>query len=379
MTKRNKVGLIVHPKGVEQITDYIGRQRAMQNLGEKKFNEKLIAQLMRWCPAVKMIDFSMTSHADRQNTIDGFCMNAAFLPEMIFTNYPLVLEKIEDALRASEKAGACVASLGAFTSIADGRQGENVSKVVTSMAVTNGSTYTSAMVIETIRKMCVTLGIDIGRANLAVIGATGSIGRTVSRYFMGKTGKLTLTGRKKEKLDRYLGQYQDIYDNLVLAVDNNLAVADADLVVSVTNSIESIFKADAFKSGAVICDVGFPKNIAAACSHRDDILVLSGGLAKLPDHIENLDVMGLPTTNICYGCLSEGILLGLEGRPDLCTVGLDDIPLENVDLLIEKGYEHGFDIAPFHNDYKYYSDEDYDRIKNILEMPERESVQGGVC
>ena len=372
MKKKNTAALIVHTKGLDALHRYFAKYR--ENYMTKKMKDDTLRKLFCWSPPAVMSDFTITSHSEAAGSIDGFCIVATFLPEMLLNRHEEVISKIEAALIESEKRGAAVASLAAFTSIADGRQGELVSRVAKSMAVTNGSTFTSAMAIEGIRKMCRILDINIGAANMAIIGATGSIGRTCSRYFMGKTARLTLTGRKFEKLEKLFGGYLEQYSNLFLTDDNNGAVADADLVISVTSSIQSIFKSEAFKSGAVICDVGFPKNIAQACNDRDDIIVYSGGLARIPGDIEHLDVMGLPANNICYGCMSEGILLALTERLDLCTVGLDDIPLRNVDILTDMGYEHGFDVAPYFNDYKYYCAEDFDRVKRA-----REALASSAC
>jgi predicted amino acid dehydrogenase len=170
-----------------------------------------------------------------------------------------------------------------------------------------------------------------------------------------------------EKLSRIFCGYQEKHDHVYLSTDNQQAVADADLVISVTSTINSIFDAEDFKAGTIVCDVGFPKNIAATCNTRKDIIVFSGGLAEIPGEIQDLDVMGLPANHICYGCMCEGILLSLENRFDLCTLGMADIPLDNVDLLIEKGYEHGFDVAPFFNDFTHYTENDFERIRVIRE------------
>ena len=46
-----------------------------------------------------------------------------------------------------------------------------------------------------------------------------------------------------------------------------------------------ILKTEWFKSGGIICDVGYPKNISYAPVTRQDILIFSGGLTKSPTPI----------------------------------------------------------------------------------------------
>lgn len=362
---KTKVALVAHPKSLDQVHHFVSLHREGYN--NRRMSDELLRKMVDWCPACKLVDFEMSSSYDSDKTIDGFFMAASFFPELLLFDREKVIRKIEEALIASENLGAEIATLGAFTSIADGQQGGLVSKVAKSMAVTNGTTLTSVMTIEGILEAAEKLGANLRESNLAIIGATGSIGRTCSRHFIGKTKKLTLTGRKIEKLDRFFSEYQDEYNNIVLTTDNDGAVADADFVICVTSSIKSIFESSAFKSGAVVSDVGFPKNIANACTDRPDLIVYAGGLARLPSEIKGAHVWGLPSDRVIYGCLTEAIVIGMEGAYDLCRVGMDDIPLENLSRLRDLAFMHGIRVPAFFNDNKVYTREDFDFVKRACE------------
>lgn len=365
MAKRTKVALVAHPKSIDQVHHFVSLHR--KGYDRRRMSDDLLRKMVDWCPACKLVDFEMSSSHNSDITIDGLFMAASFFPELLLFDREKVIRKIEDAIITSEELGAEVATLGAFTSIADGQQGAIVSKVAKSMAVTNGTTLTTVMTIEGILKAAKMLGADLKESNVAIVGATGSIGRTCSRYFIGKTRKLTLTGRKMEKLEKFFSESQDDYSNIVLTTDNNAAVADADFVICVTSSIKSIFESSAFKTGAVVSDVGFPKNIANACTDRSDLIVYAGGLARLPGEIEGASVWGLPSDSVIYGCLTEGIVIGMERAYELCMVGMEDIPMENVTRLRDLAFMHGVKVPHFSNDVKVYTEEDFDFVKRARE------------
>ncbi|MCP4136871.1 MAG: hypothetical protein GY754_38225 [bacterium] len=355
----NKFALIGHPKDTGMLHNYMAAHK--QNYSKRKMKDSLLRKLFEWTPSFKAFDIEL-------GKTEGAFFAATFLPEMLLQSRHTVVAKIEEALRLSEKEGATVAALGALTSVADGAQGEKVSKAVGSMSVTNGTTYTSALVIEGIKKIRRLVNIDLKDSKLAIVGATGSIGRTCSRYFFGKTKQLTLTGRNKEKLMTFFGDWSNNNNQeLHLTTDNKKAVADADFVISVTSSITPIFESGDFKSGAVVCDVGFPKNISYSCTDRRDIIVYSGGLAQIPGEIKNATIWGLPSDSIIYGCFSEAMVIAGEGCFEYCTVGHSDIPLKNIEFINNTAHRHGFRVAPFFNNSKYYMEEDFDFIQRVRE------------
>lgn len=360
-----KAALIAHPNTIGQVHHFVGVNK--EGYSNKPMKDEFLRKMIDWCPPCKLSDFEISSATDTSVSVDGFFMAANFFTEQILLERDKVLKKIKDALIASEKMGADVAVLGAFSSIADGKQGAVVSEVVKSMAVTNGTTMTSVLTIEGIEEIADKLGIELSESNLAIVGATGSIGGTCARYFVGKTRKLTLTGRNSVQLKEMFGSYVESHENIILTRDNNEAVKDADLVICATSTLTSIFDADAFKPGAAVCDVGFPKNIAAACADRTDIVVFSGGLAKIPGEIKDAVVWGVPADDILYGCLAEGLIIGMTKNFHLCRVGLEEIPLENLATLREIAFEHGFGLPPFFNDNKHYQEEDFHLVRQARE------------
>jgi len=80
---------------------------------------------------------------------------------------------------------------------------------------------------------------------------------------------------------------------------------------------------------------------------RADVTVVDGGLIALPDPELAFgpgNLQGLPP-GIALGCLSETILLALEGTKVDRGVG-DEVPLAQADFALALCRRHGFEVAP---------------------------------
>ena len=55
---------------------------------------------------------------------------------------------------------------------------------------------------------------------------------------------------------------------------------------------------------------------------RPDVLVIESGEIELPTKVKGMKSIGLPP-NVIYACLAETIVLALEGRFEVFTVGRD--------------------------------------------------------
>ena len=80
-------------------------------------------------------------------------------------------------------------------------------------------------------------------------------------------------------------------------------------------------------------------------SLRPDVLVINGGIARLPfgeDH--GIPGFPLPGGQV-YGCMGETMLLGLEGIRDATFTGM--LPVENVFRSKAMAERHGFALAEY--------------------------------
>ena len=182
-----------------------------------------------------------------------------------------------------------------------------------------------------------------------------------------KAKQVTITGRTKSNLRSFRAKLRKIRKAKIEATtDNAKAVKDADIVIATANVSASILTLERFKSGAIICDLAYPKNISYTAATRNDILVFSGGLASIPTPIDTGVIMGLPSPRVCFGCSCEAIILSLERRFENFSFGRGNIMPEKVDEIRALGIKHGFQLAPFFWADKIVEKDNIDRVKKAV-------------
>jgi len=126
----------------------------------------------------------------------------------------------------------------------------------------------------------------------------------------------------------------------------------------------SILNINAFKPGAVICDLGYPKNISYTATDRKDILIFSGGMSKLPTPLDPGIDTGSPSPDVSYGCFSEVIVLALEKRYESFSKGRGNITIDKMDQIREMAARHGFGVSPFYWGNRLITEEAIGEIRN---------------
>jgi predicted amino acid dehydrogenase len=113
-----------------------------------------------------------------------------------------------------------------------------------------------------------------------------------------------------------------------------------------------------------------PANVARnLVEERNDILIFEGGYAAMPNFNE------LPISfrshfrfGSIFGCLAETIILALEGRFENYSIGRGNITSEKVDEIARLGSRHGFTLAPYFCGNKIFVEEDFCRIRSVVNM-----------
>ena len=146
--------------------------------------------------------------------------------------------------------------------------------------------------------------------------------------------------------------------------NNAEAVKHADVIIAAASVTNSIIQPNQFKSGAIICDLAYPKNISYTPLNRNDILVFSGGLTEVPMDINLGFEIGLPSARTLYGCFAEAILLDLERRYESFSYGKGNITRRMVDEIKCMATKHGFNLAPFYWGDRVLSLKDIEKIKH---------------
>ena len=134
------------------------------------------------------------------------------------------------------------------------------------------------------------MGIDLAKAEVVIIGATGSIGAICARIMARESRYITLVARNKAKMEQLAQQIlAETGLAATITTDVKKALSTADIVITVTSSADTIIEPEYLKPGAVVCDVARPRDVSKkVAEERDDVLVIEGGLVEVPGDVNNL-------------------------------------------------------------------------------------------
>jgi hypothetical protein len=133
------------------------------------------------------------------------------------------------------------------------------------------------------------------------------------------------------------------------------------IVTSTSGAGKEILDIMRVKPGCVITDVARPLDLPASdVAKRPDVLVIESGEIDLPTKVKGMKSISLPP-NVIYACLAETIVLALEGRFEVFTVGRDT-EWEKVKEIYKLGIKHGMKLAAISGVNGVFSDEDIAKV-----------------
>jgi len=238
--------------------------------------------------------------------------------------------------RLAERLGAQIVGLGAFTSVV-GDAGVTVARAL-SIPVTTGNSYTIAASAKLVEEAARERGLKLERATVAVLGATGSIGKALARLFAPVVKRIILIGRRIEALEQVKGMLPGTTD-CVTATDLSY-MREAEIAITAAGSANPLIQPEHLKEGAIVCDIAIPSNLSPEVRARKDLFILKGGTVKAPGNPQLGVDIGLPPGYI-YACIAETVALAMEGRLENYTLGRE-ISLEKVEEIEKIARKHGF-------------------------------------
>lgn len=271
------------------------------------------------------------------------------------------LPAIIAAAQSAQEQGAQIVGLGAMTSVV-GDAGVTVAKHV-DIPVTTGNTYTVATALEGTRRAAELMGIELARATVAIVGATGSIGKLCAQVMADETERVILAIRDRAKGEALAADLGETH--ATLEVSDHLAdcLPLADIVICVSASVDALVQPKHLKRGAVICDVARPRDVSVAVAQeRDDVLVIEGGVVRPPGAQVDLGFnFGFPPGTM-YACMAETSLLALAGRFENFSLGRD-IERAKVDEIAALAKLHGYRLAGFRSFERAVRDDEIAAIR----------------
>ena len=271
------------------------------------------------------------------------------------------------------------------------------------MPVTSGNTLTTMTAVHGLERVAERVGLDLASSRVAVVGATGAIGRLAALMLARQAGEMVLVGNAGNPYStRLLSRVSDeLYATLVAphtpcpgelsalientawrlgitrgdaeeicagkqepsltarfeaafdaagrrapvecTTDIAAALHSADVVLVATSSDVTLVDPRCLRPGGIVCDVSRPPNVAKADLGRLGVLVYDGGLVRPPCPIDLGPMQTLPP-NLCWGCLGETMLLALEDEIEDYSIG-GKLSLRQADYIAALANKHGFEPA----------------------------------
>ena len=302
--------------------------------------------------------------------------------------------ELRKALALAHEHGAQLAGLGGFTSIAS--QGGADLAGNGFIPVTTGNTYTAAVACQAIEKACTEAGRPLGETTIAVVGATGAIGRLIALWLARRCGRLQLIGRPQPSprglarlravaaevlaqtwketgqgkgarcgplagwlrqqlngqsapsdaagFEALLPAAGDPQAPLAAATSLESALHGAQVVVTATAATEAFIEPGMLGHGSIVYEVSRPFNVSRKVeTTRPDVRVIKGGVVRLPGQPGITFDLGLEQGEV-YACIAETILLALAGQFSDASIGVE-LDAAGMAAIEELAALHGFSVV----------------------------------
>lgn len=348
---------ILHPLEINDVARKFGFA--------KRLPERWLESAFSRMPALKVSEITGVRSSATGKEIKGWFVACPLTArQMMELPEQYVMKKIIQAAKKAEDLGAQIVGLGAFTSVV-GDAGITVDKAV-GIPVTTGNSYTAATALTGIEYAAQLLGKNLEQSNVAVLGASGSIGKACARIMAKRGHDVTLVARRREPLEEVADMIrQESGRTAQIETNIDAALRDADVVIAVTSAVDAVVDGDALKSGAIVCDVARPRNVARAIAEkRRDVFIFEGGVVAPPGDVEFNFNFGFPPKT-CYACMAETMALALDGRFESYSLGRN-LEVEKVEEIEAIATHHGFSLAGLRSFERAVTREYVDRVLEAI-------------
>ncbi|MDC3148022.1 long-chain acyl-[acyl-carrier-protein] reductase [Prochlorococcus sp. AH-716-I07] len=299
-----------------------------------------------WCTAPPQLVENVEVKSATGISIEGSYIDSCFVPEML-SRFKTARRKVLNAMELAQKKGINITALGGFTSIIFENFNLLQHKQIRNTALewerfTTGNTHTAWVICKQLEINAPRIGIDLKKATVAVIGATGDIGSAVCRWLINKTGisELLMVARQQEPLALL---QKELDGGTITSLDE--ALPQADIVVWVASMPKTIeIDTDNLKKPCLMIDGGYPKNLDEKFQ-GENIYVLKGGIVEFFNDIGwnmmELAEMQNPQREM-FACFAEAMILEFEKCHTNFSWGRNNISLEKMEFIGAASLKHGF-------------------------------------
>ena len=299
-----------------------------------------------WCTAPPQLVENVEVKSATGISIEGSYIDSCFVPEML-SRFKTARRKVLNAMELAQKKGINITALGGFTSIIFENFNLLQHKQIRNTSLewerfTTGNTHTAWVICKQLEINAPRIGIDLKKATVAVIGATGDIGSAVCRWLINKTGisELLMVARQQEPLAIL---QKELDGGTITTLDE--ALPQADIVVWVASMPKTIeIDTGNLKKPCLMIDGGYPKNLDEKFQ-GENIYILKGGIVEFFNDIGwnmmELAEMKNPQREM-FACFAEAMILEFEKCHTNFSWGRNNISLEKMEFIGAASLKHGF-------------------------------------
>jgi fatty aldehyde-generating acyl-ACP reductase len=306
-----------------------------------------------WCSAPPQLVEHVKVVSPTGKTIEGAYIDSCFVPEML-GRFKTARRKVLNAMELAQKKGINITALGGFTSIIFENFNLLQHKHIRNTTLewerfTTGNTHTAWVICRQLEINAPSIGIDLKKAKVAVVGATGDIGSAVCRWLSRRTGvaELLLVARQEQPL---IDLQKELGGGQILGLDD--ALSSADVVVWVASMPRTLeIDSSKLRNPCLMIDGGYPKNLDNKVS-GEGVHVLKGGIVEFFNDIGwnmmELAAMEKPQRQM-FACFAEAMLLEFENCHTNFSWGRNNITLEKMDFIGKASVRNGFSTLNLNN------------------------------
>ena len=359
----NKFSFVIHPLSV----GFIHRHPAFR--WTRYLPDELVEKAAAYMPPMYISRITGGQSPTTGQKIEGHLITLSATPrQMMQHDEQFTYKKLNQCAKMSERLGARIMGLGAFTSVV-GDAGITVAHEA-DIAITSGNSLTVAATLESAKQAVMNLGVkDLTKGKVMIVGATGSIGSICARLLAQAIFDVVLVSIEPERLIELKRQIQEETPGATVSIATRADeyLPECDLIVTATSAFgQRVVDITLCKPGAVICDVARPLDISPAeAALRPDVLVIESGEVLIPGDIDFGYDIGLPPKT-AYACLAETSLLAMEGRFEDYTLGRN-ITIERVKEIYRLFKKHEYQLAGLRSFGEYVTDEQFAEIVRLAE------------
>jgi predicted amino acid dehydrogenase len=314
-----------------------------------------LRDILPWIPprTVCHVEVGSICNLPAAVTARGFYIDSFIPPDRLAaTHMHDNLARVRGAAAYAIKSGAKIVSLGGFSSILiEGNFDQLPERRHT--IFTTGNSLTVAFIVQGIRQMCALEGRDLRTSTLLIVGATGDVGSGCARCLAPFVKRVLLTARNAERLRKLAAELQADGAQVEIATGLEHFSRAADLVICAASLASSSLLLGRISPGAIVCDAGYPKNLAPG-AQMSGAKIFFGGLGQIAGGLRfTPDFHGIlnrhPFPDVVHGCLLEGMALALERRFEPFSQGRGFITPQRVAEIESIAARHGIRLAPLYN------------------------------